>query len=225
MPFPSTRSARDAVGADGSLKVFTTRADTLLGATYCAVAAEHPLATAAARLNPQLAAFVEACKQGSVMEADVATAEKKGMPTGLFVLHPLSGARLPVWVANYVLMGYGEGAVMAVPAHDQRDFEFASRYGLPIRCVIRSQSGAYTDTIAPWQDAYADHGITENSGAFDGLEFQQAVDAIAAALEKVGLGRKRIQFRLRDWGISRQRYWGTPIPDHPLRRLRCSPRA
>jgi leucyl-tRNA synthetase len=210
--FPFHASAREAVGADGSLKVFTTRADTLLGATYCAVAAEHPLAAAAARMNPQLAAFVDECKRGSVMEADVATAEKRGMATGLFVLHPLSGAQLAVWVANYVLMGYGEGAVMAVPAHDERDFEFAAKYGLPIRCVIRSKSGAYADTTAPWQDAYAEHGITANSGAFDGLEFQDAVAAIAAALEKTGHGRKRVQFRLRDWGISRQRYWGTPIP-------------
>jgi leucyl-tRNA synthetase len=210
--FPFDGTARDALGTDGVLKVFTTRADTLQGATYCAVAAEHPLAAAAARTNPQLAAFVDECKRGSVMEADVATAEKRGMPTGLYVLHPLSGARLPVWVANYVLMGYGEGAVMAVPAHDERDFEFATKYGLPIRCVIRSTSGAYADTVAPWQAAYAEHGVTVNSGAFDGLEFQPAVDAIAAALEQKGLGRKRVQFRLRDWGISRQRYWGTPIP-------------
>jgi len=210
--FPFHDTAREAMGADGALKVFTTRADTLLGATYCAVAAEHPLATAAARSNTSLAAFVDECKRGSVMEADVATAEKRGMATGLHVTHPLSGACLPVWVANYVLMGYGEGAVMAVPAHDERDFEFATKYQLPIRCVIGSKTGAYTDTAAPWQAAYAEHGITVNSGAFDGLEFQAAVDAIAAALENKGLGRKRVQFRLRDWGISRQRYWGTPIP-------------
>ena len=210
--FPYADSARAAAGSDGVLKVFTTRADTLLGATYCAVAAEHPLATAAARDNPQLAAFIGECKSGSVMEADIATAEKRGMPTGLHVIHPLSGAELEVWVANYVLMGYGEGAVMAVPAHDERDFEFAGKYGLPIRCVIRSTTGAYTDTTAPWQPAYAEHGITVNSSAFDGLDFQQAVDAIATALEKKGLGKKRVQFRLRDWGISRQRYWGTPIP-------------
>jgi len=210
--FPFHASAREAIGADGVLKVFTTRADTLLGATYCAVAAEHPLATAAARSNPPLAAFIDECKRGSVMEADIATAEKRGMATGLHVIHPLSGARLEVWVANYVLIGYGEGAVMAVPAHDERDFEFATKYRLPIRCVIGSKTGAYTDTIAPWQAAYAEHGITVNSGAFDGLEFQAAVDAIAGALESRGLGCKRVQFRLRDWGISRQRYWGTPIP-------------
>ncbi len=210
--FPYADSARVAAGADGALKVFTTRADTLLGATYCAVAAEHPLATAAARNKPQLAAFIDECKSGSVMEADLATAEKRGMPTGLYVVHPLSGAELEVWVANYVLMGYGEGAVMAVPAHDERDFEFATKYALPIRCVIRPATGACTDTTAPWQPEYAEHGITMNSGAFDGLDFQAAVDAIAAALEKKGLGKKRVQFRLRDWGISRQRYWGTPIP-------------
>ena len=196
----------------GVLTVFTTRADTLMGATYCAVAAEHPLATRAAAGNPKLAAFIDECKHGAVMEAELATQEKKGMPTGFHVIHPLSGERLPVWVANYVLMGYGEGAVMAVPAHDERDFEFATRYGLPIKCVIRSKSGAYDDTVAPWKEAYAEHGVTVNSGAFDGLEFQPAVDAIAAALEEKSLGRKRVQYRLRDWGISRQRYWGTPIP-------------
>jgi leucyl-tRNA synthetase len=200
--------------ADGTgvLKVFTTRADTLLGATYCAVAAEHPLATRAAQGDAKLAAFVDECKRGSVMEADLATMEKKGMPTGLFVVHPLSGEKLPVWVANYVLMGYGEGAVMAVPAHDERDFEFATRYRLPIRTVIASVRGAYDEVQAPWIDAYAEYGKTVNSGGFSGLEFQQAVDAIASALEGKGLGRRRVQYRLRDWGISRQRYWGTPIP-------------
>jgi leucyl-tRNA synthetase len=196
----------------GALKVFTTRADTLMGATYCAVAAEHPLATRAAASNPKLAAFVEECKRGATMEAELATQEQKGMPTGFHVIHPLTGEKLEVWVANYVLMGYGEGAVMAVPAHDERDFEFATRYGLPIKCVIASPRGIYTDTVAPWQDAYAEHGITVNSAPFDGLDFQAATDAIAAALEQKGLGRKRVQYRLRDWGISRQRYWGTPIP-------------
>ena len=192
------------------LKVFTTRADTLLGATYCAVAAEHPLAAHAARGNPELAAFVETCKRGAVMEAELATQEKTGMPTGLHVLHPLTGEKLAVWVANYVLMGYGEGAVMAVPAHDQRDFEFATRYRLPIKPVIRT--GAGETTPPPWRDAYAEHGILINSGKYDGLDFGRAVDAIAADLTGKGLGRKRIQYRLRDWGISRQRYWGCPIP-------------
>jgi leucyl-tRNA synthetase len=192
------------------LKVFTTRADTLMGATYCAVAAEHPLAALAAKDNAAMAAFIEECKHGAVMEADLATQEKKGMPTGLFVLHPLTGEKLAVWVANYVLMGYGEGAVMAVPAHDERDFEFALKYGLPIKPVIRTSFG--DTTPAPWTDAYAEHGSLINSGKYDGLDFLHAVDAIASDLEAKGLGNKRVQFRLRDWGISRQRYWGTPIP-------------
>ncbi|MBX6393189.1 MAG: leucine--tRNA ligase, partial [Burkholderiales bacterium] len=162
--------------------------------------------------NWELARFIEECKRGSVMEADLATQEKKGMPTGFHVVHPLTGEKLPVWVANYVLMSYGEGAVMAVPAHDERDFEFATKYGLPIKQVIKSKRGAYESVEAPWQDAYAEYGITVNSGEFSGLESEQAIDAIAAALRAKGLGDKRVQFRLRDWGISRQRYWGTPIP-------------
>ena len=200
----------DSIGAAGALKVFTTRPDTLMGATYVAVAAEHPLATQAAQNNPELQAFIAECKGGSVAEADVATQEKKGLPTGLFVEHPLTGEKLPVWVANYVLMHYGDGAVMAVPAHDERDFEFATKYNLPIKSVVRTSSG---DTNpAPWQDAYGEHGELINSGEFDGLDFQGAFDAIEVALIKKNLGASRTQFRLRDWGISRQRYWGCPIP-------------
>jgi len=200
----------DSIGETGALKVFTTRPDTLMGATYVAVAAEHPLATQAAQNNPELSAFIAECKGGSVAEADVATQEKKGLPTGLFVEHPLTGEKLPVWVANYVLMHYGDGAVMAVPAHDERDFEFATKYSLPIKSVVRTSSG---DTNpAPWQDAYGEHGTLINSGEFDGLDFQGAFDAIEVALIKKNLGASRTQFRLRDWGISRQRYWGCPIP-------------
>ncbi|HUL40456.1 MAG TPA: leucine--tRNA ligase [Burkholderiales bacterium] len=192
-----------------TLKVFTTRADTLMGATYCAVAAEHPLANRAAKNNRQLAAFVEECKRGAVMEAELANQDKIGMATGRYVIHPLSGDKLPVWVANYVLMGYGEGAVMAVPAHDQRDFEFATRYQLPVKPVIKPFGAPFA---LPLAEAYVEHGITFDSGEFSGLNYQQAVDSIAAALNKKGLGRKRVQYRLRDWGISRQRYWGCPIP-------------
>ncbi|MHC8373939.1 leucine--tRNA ligase [Pseudomonas sp. MDT1-85] len=200
----------DSIGETGALKVFTTRPDTLMGATYVAVAAEHHLATLAAQNNPELQAFIAECKGGSVAEADVATQEKKGLPTSLFVEHPLTGEILPVWVANYVLMHYGDGAVMAVPAHDERDFEFATKYNLPIKSVVRTSSG---DTNpAPWQDAYGEHGTLINSGEFDGLDFAGAFDAIEVALIKKNLGASRTQFRLRDWGISRQRYWGCPIP-------------
>ncbi|WP_226506314.1 leucine--tRNA ligase [Pseudomonas sp. MWU16-30317] len=199
-----------SIGEAGTLKVFTTRPDTLMGATYVAVAAEHPLATLAALNNPELQAFIHECKSGSVAEADVATQEKKGLPTSLFVEHPLTGEKLPVWVANYVLMHYGDGAVMAVPAHDERDFEFAVKYNLPIKPVVRTSVGDLTP--APWMAAYNEHGTLINSGEFDGLDFEGAFDAIEVALIKKNLGASRTQFRLRDWGISRQRYWGCPIP-------------
>ncbi|AXI63636.1 leucine--tRNA ligase [Pseudomonas kribbensis] len=200
----------DSIGESGTLKVFTTRPDTLMGATYVAVAAEHHLAALAAKNNPELQAFIAECKGGSVAEADVATQEKKGLPTGLFVEHPLTGEKLPVWVANYVLMHYGDGAVMAVPAHDERDFEFAHKYNLPVKSVVRTSSGETNP--APWQDAYGEHGTLINSGEFDGLDFAGAFDAMEVALIKKNLGASRTQFRLRDWGISRQRYWGCPIP-------------
>jgi leucyl-tRNA synthetase len=192
------------------LRVFTTRADTLMGATFCAVAAEHPLATHAARSDRKLAAFVDECKRGSVMEADLAQLDKKGMPTGLFVTHPISGEKIEVWVGNYVLMAYGEGAVMGVPGHDERDFAFAKKYKLPIKQVIEIEGKAYsTDAWQPW---YADYGKCVNSAKYDGLDYQGAVDAIAADLKRKDLGDKQVTWRLRDWGISRQRYWGTPIP-------------
>lgn len=238
------RLAFKTPGSDELLWVFTTRADTLMGVTFVAVAAEHPLAARAAAENPALAAFIDECKQGSVAEADMATMEKKGMDTGLKVIHPISGEVIPVWVSNYVLMSYGEGAVMAVPAHDERDFGFARQYGLPIRQVIdaRESSGVLRQAIADtrrnralsaeeaefaesfaehaseftdraWQDWYASkEGVCINSGKYDGLGYEAAVDAIAADLAARGLGEKKTQFRLRDWGISRQRYWGCPIP-------------
>ena len=230
------------VGESGVLKVFTTRADTLMGATYVAVAAEHPLARLAAETDPAIAAFVEECVKGGVAEAELATMEKKGVATRLRVVHPISGEFLPVWIANYVLMGYGEGAVMAVPAHDERDFAFAQKFGLPIKPVVipgkwgqrvDNSSGVFEDPSARlqrkfpivarqgsdeslawshWQDCFAEHGRVVNSGRYDGMRSAQAVDAIAADLEEKGLGSKRVQYRLRDWGISRQRYWGCPIP-------------
>ncbi len=199
-------------GHDEKLWVFTTRADTLMGVTFVAVAAEHPLATRAAANNPALAAFIAECKQGSVAEADMATMEKKGMDTGLKVTHPLTGEQVPVWVGNYVLMSYGEGAVMAVPGHDERDFGFAQKYGLPIRQVIAVEGETFS--LDGWAEWYGDksRGRCVNSGKYDGLDYTQAVDAIAADLATKGLGEKKTQFRLRDWGISRQRYWGCPIP-------------
>src|SRR5213594_1869674 len=200
----------EIAGEKKILRVFTTRADTLMGATFCAVAAEHPLAAYAARWDNKLAAFVDECKRGPVMEADLAQLDKKGIPTGLFVTHPVSGKKIEVWVGNYVLMAYGEGAVMGVPGHDERDFAFAKKYGLPIKPVIDVEGRPYS--TGAWQPWYADYGRCVNSGKYDGLDYQSAVDAIAADLKAKGLGDKQVTWRLRDWGISRQRYWGTPIP-------------
>lgn len=204
-------------GEEKTLDVFTTRPDTLMGVTYVSVAAEHPLAKHAAATNPALQSFIEACKKGSVAEADLAKAEKMGMDTGLTVTHPLTGQQVPVWVANYVLMSYGSGAVMAVPAHDERDFEFANKYQLPIKQVIdldeNHKQGQQFDATT-WQDWYGDkqNGVAINSGELDGLNFKQAFDKILTQLEPKGLGKKTINYRLRDWGVSRQRYWGCPIP-------------
>ncbi|MBV7435324.1 leucine--tRNA ligase [Cardiobacteriaceae bacterium TAE3-ERU3] len=190
---------------EGKLTVFTTRPDTLMGATYCAVAAEHPLATQMAENNPELAAFIKECRQqGGVSEAERAKQEKKGMFSGAYVLHPLTDEKVPVWVANYVLMDYGEGAVMAVPAHDQRDFEFATQYDLTIKQVINTGKD---DTLPS-----TEHGTLINSNEFDGMDFDTAFNAIAKVLTEKELGKTTIQYRLRDWGISRQRYWGCPIP-------------
>ena len=218
-----------SIGHAGQLKVYTTRPDTLMGATYVAVAAEHPLASQAAAGKPELQAFIAECKAGSVAEADMAKMEKKGMDTGLFVVHPLTGAKLPVWVANYVLWGYGEGAVMAVPAHDERDFEFANKYRLPIQQVYAPASGEDNFDAAAWQDWYAakDDSIrTVNSGKYDGLNFSAAFDAIVGDLEAKAAGQKT-QYRLRDWGISRQRYWGARFPSSTARAVatcRCRKR-
>jgi leucyl-tRNA synthetase len=209
LPYDEATAARMKDGKKG-LKVFTTRADTIMGITFAAVAAEHPLATEAAKGNTALAAFIEECKLGGVQEAELATMEKKGMRTGLYVLHPFTRDKVEVWVGNYVLMGYGEGAVMAVPGHDERDFAFAKQYGLPIKPVIDVDGQFYsTDAWQPWYEA---PGRNVNSGKYDGLEQASSIDAVSKDLEAMGLGTKRIQYRLRDWGISRQRYWGTPIP-------------
>jgi leucyl-tRNA synthetase len=211
---------------DPVLKVFTTRADTLFGVTYVAVAAEHPLAQQAAAHDPALAAFVAECKQGSVAEADLATMEKKGMDTGLKVYHPFTNEPVPVYVANYVLMGYGEGAVMAVPAHDERDFAFAQKYGLPIKAVVRPEGEKGEEgrgkgdnpepapalLPSPFSLPYVEPGVLFDSEDFSGRTSEDAIEKIALVLDALGLGAKRTTFRLRDWGISRQRYWGCPIP-------------
>ena len=247
--FAFTHEIKGADGAligDGRMYVFTTRADTIMGVTFCAVAAEHPLATHAAASNPAMATFIEECKSGGTTEAELATQEKKGLPTGLFVSHPLTGAKVEVWVGNYVLMSYGDGAVMGVPAHDERDFAFALKYDLPISQVValgvdgvaasstgapdasyasaKSAPGAPADTaslvggpssfdVAVWHDWYATKaGVCVNSGELDGLNQKAAANKVAELLAAKGLGEKKTTWRLRDWGISRQRYWGTPIP-------------
>ena len=191
------------------IEVYTTRPDTLFGVTYLSLAAEHPITLALAEKNPELKEFVASCQQASVAEADMAQAEKLGMDTGLRAAHPLTGEAIPVWVANYVLMDYGSGAVMAVPAHDERDWEFAQKYQLPIKAVVCDAEGKPADTT---DGAYTDRGLLTQSEEFSGLDFEQAFEGIAAKLEAASMGRTTTQFRLRDWGVSRQRYWGTPIP-------------
>ena len=197
---------------DGRMYVFTTRADTIMGVTFCAVAPEHPIATQAAKSNPQLAQFIEDCKKGGTTEAELALKEKEGMDTGLKVTHPLTHEEVPVWVGNYVLMSYGDGAVMGVPGHDERDFAFALKYDLPIMQVVHVDGEHYD--YKQWHEWYADkeRGVTINSDIFSGFNYQDAVDAVAHALQQRGLGEKKTTWRLRDWGVSRQRYWGTPIP-------------
>jgi leucyl-tRNA synthetase len=207
----NTQGADGALIGDGRMFVFTTRADTLMGVTFCAVAPEHPLALHAAAANPKLATFIEECKAGGTTEAELAVKDKLGMATGLFVSHPLTGAQLEVWVGNYVLMSYGDGAVMGVPAHDERDFAFALKYQLPIKQVVSVKGQSFNDKA--WQDWYATKdGVCVNSGKLDGLNFKPAVTQVAELLIAKGLGEKKTTWRLRDWGVSRQRYWGTPIP-------------
>jgi leucyl-tRNA synthetase len=199
----------DVAGEDEPLTVYTTRPDTLMGVTYMAVAAEHPLAVKAAAGDSQIAAFVDECKKTDAQEATLETMEKKGMALGISATHPITGEDVPLWVANFVLMGYGTGAVMAVPGHDQRDFEFATRYGLPIRQVVAPADGSEADIS---EQAWLAHGVLINSGDYDGMTFEQSFDAIADWFEKEQRGGRRTHYRLRDWGVSRQRYWGTPIP-------------
>ncbi|MBP6723991.1 MAG: leucine--tRNA ligase [Halioglobus sp.] len=199
---------------EDSLEVYTTRPDTLMGATYVAVAPQHPVARQAAQSNPGLAAFIEEQSRGKVAEAELATMEKLGMATGMHAIHPLTGAELPIWVANFVLMSYGSGAVMSVPGHDERDHAFALKYGLPIVQVIAKVDGDHPYEVERWQDWYADKSgiVTVNSGEFDRLDFKGAFDAIADRLQEQGKGERTTNYRLRDWGVSRQRYWGAPIP-------------
>ena len=196
-------------GQDNELEVYTTRPDTLFGVTYVAVAAQHPLAQAAAKNNSTLAAFIEEIKGGKMAEAELATMEKKGCATGVYAIHPLTGEQVPVWVANFVLMDYGSGAVMAVPGHDQRDYEFATKYQLPIKQVVTAADGSATNLDSA---AYTEKGLLINSGDFNGLDFDAAFKAIAEKLASLGKGEVKVNYRLRDWGVSRQRYWGTPIP-------------
>src|SRR5690625_1855377 len=195
------------------LHVYTTRPDTLMGVTYLSLAAEHPIATALAEDNPALAAFIQECMVQSVAEADMAQMDKKGMDTGITVHHPITHEPLPLWVANYVLMDYGSGAVMAVPAHDQRDYEFARQFDLPMQQVIAPNDGSEADITA---EAFTDKGVLINSGEYDGLDFDGASEAISQALKAANKGRVKTNYRLRDWGVSRQRYWGAPIPMYNL---------
>ena len=213
--FAFTHDIKDTAGQliqDGQMYVFTTRADTIMGVTFCAVAPEHPLAMHAAASNAQLAAFIEECKKGGTTEAELAVKEKEGMPTGLFVTHPLTGAQVEVWVGNYVLMSYGDGAVMGVPAHDERDFAFAKKYHLPIQQVVAVEGQTFSTEA--WQEWYGDKQkcVCVNSGDLDGLNQSEAVDKVAELVAAKNLGEKKTTWRLRDWGVSRQRYWGTPIP-------------
>ena len=199
----------DVPGEDDPLTVYTTRPDTLLGVTYMAVAAEHPLAQKAATDNVEVAAFIEECKKTDAAEATLETMEKKGLPLGISALHPMTGEEVPLWVANFVLMSYGTGAVMAVPGHDTRDWEFAKKHGLPIAQVIAPADGSEVDID---QEVYTDRGVLVNSGEYDGMDFDTACNAIADYFEETGRGKRTVNYRLRDWGVSRQRYWGTPIP-------------